>query len=386
MEALPSSLLPLTALYNTPQGELPSMASLGNFAENPAADGGGLFALLLSQLDVTQPLATPTTPADEQILSQWSALSGDEALPLAGNPLPPPPLVELSADTATVPALPIDAGTTPIAGVAPAAVLQTAVPVAAEVPLEQLALDDAATRRKPLAPTPTPVVAAPEQSVDAARSEPLMARDATAHAPVAQTLLAESVRPERYETLQRSGLPATPTPTVAPPMQAPAAPLTQPAAPAAAQPSFLLEQPVADPNWGDELGQRLVWMTENGIGRAQLRMNPPELGPVEVRLAVANDDARVSFHVQHGATREALESALPRLREMFASQGLNLSDANVSEQSTGQQQQAGDTSRNAGGQHSESEFEPYELDNALTEAPPADAQSLTQEGRIDAYA
>ena len=50
------------------------------------------------------------------------------------------------------------------------------------------------------------------------------------------------------------------------------------------------------------------------------------------------DQASVQFGAAHADTRNALENALPRLREMFASQGLSLADANVSREPPRQQQ------------------------------------------------
>jgi flagellar hook-length control protein FliK len=48
-----------------------------------------------------------------------------------------------------------------------------------------------------------------------------------------------------------------------------------------------------------------------------------------VRIAVRDDQASVWFGSAHADTRAAIEQALPRLRELFASQGLALADAGV---------------------------------------------------------
>jgi flagellar hook-length control protein FliK len=74
-------------------------------------------------------------------------------------------------------------------------------------------------------------------------------------------------------------------------------------------------------------------MADSRMGRAELRLNPPELGPLEVSLNVNSDEVSVSFQAQHAATREAVENALPRLREMLAQNGLTLANADVSQQS-----------------------------------------------------
>lgn len=90
-----------------------------------------------------------------------------------------------------------------------------------------------------------------------------------------------------------------------------------------------LHHPVGSSAWADELGTRLALMAERGHHSASLRLSPEHLGPLEVRIAVRDDQASVWFGASNADTRAALEQALPRLRELFASQGLSLADAGV---------------------------------------------------------
>jgi flagellar hook-length control protein FliK len=94
-----------------------------------------------------------------------------------------------------------------------------------------------------------------------------------------------------------------------------------------------LKSPVGSSAWDDELGTQLTWMTQKGLETGSLRVSPEHLGPVEVNISVRNGDASVWFGATHPDTRAALEQALPRLREMFASQGMNLTDSGVSRES-----------------------------------------------------
>lgn len=95
--------------------------------------------------------------------------------------------------------------------------------------------------------------------------------------------------------------------------------------------------PVGNAAWADEIGSRMTMMVEQGKHTASLRLSPEHLGPLEVRITVTDDKASVWFGAAHADTRSAIENALPRLREMFASQGLSLSDANVSREPPRQQ-------------------------------------------------
>jgi flagellar hook-length control protein FliK len=94
-----------------------------------------------------------------------------------------------------------------------------------------------------------------------------------------------------------------------------------------------LKSSVGSPAWTDELGAQLTWITHRGLESGSLRVSPEHLGPVEVRISVQNGDASVWFGAGHPDTRAALEQALPRLREMFANQGLTLTDSGVSRES-----------------------------------------------------
>jgi flagellar hook-length control protein FliK len=75
-------------------------------------------------------------------------------------------------------------------------------------------------------------------------------------------------------------------------------------------------------------------MAQGGVASASLRLSPAHLGPLEVRISVRDNNASVWFGAEQSDTRTALQQALPRLREMFASQGLSLANAGVSGESS----------------------------------------------------
>ena len=94
--------------------------------------------------------------------------------------------------------------------------------------------------------------------------------------------------------------------------------------------------------WAQGLGERVQWLVQQNIQGAEIRLNPPELGALEIKLQLNGDQGtQIQFTSPNGTVREALESAIPRLREMFAESGLNLGDVNVSHQSLAEQQQNG---------------------------------------------
>jgi flagellar hook-length control protein FliK len=95
-----------------------------------------------------------------------------------------------------------------------------------------------------------------------------------------------------------------------------------------------LDQPLGQPGWGRELGSRMLWLAKDNQQYAELRLNPPHLGPLEVRISLQQDQgANISFLSNHAAVRGAIESALPQLREMFADGGFTLLDVNIAHHS-----------------------------------------------------
>lgn len=101
---------------------------------------------------------------------------------------------------------------------------------------------------------------------------------------------------------------------------------------AADRPTFMLPSPPGTPEFADQVAERVVWMAGQKLDRAQIRLNPAHLGPISVDVSVGEDGANITFTAQHAVTRDALEQALPRLREMFSGSGLALAGADVSGQ------------------------------------------------------
>jgi hypothetical protein len=90
-----------------------------------------------------------------------------------------------------------------------------------------------------------------------------------------------------------------------------------------------IEIPLGGRAWERSLGERVVWLVGQQLQAAEIRLNPPHLGPVEVRLTVSGSEASLSFGTPHAPVREAIEQALPRLREQLAEQHLVLVSVDV---------------------------------------------------------
>ena len=116
---------------------------------------------------------------------------------------------------------------------------------------------------------------------------------------------------------------------------------TSPLAAAMAQPAMLeaaeaataagesLSARVGTSQWENQVGQKVVYMLGSEEQTASLTLNPPDLGPLQVVLSVSNDQASVTFSANQEEVRQALENALPRLREMMSESGIALGNASV---------------------------------------------------------
>lgn len=122
-------------------------------------------------------------------------------------------------------------------------------------------------------------------------------------------------------------------------MHAPATPMHAAAAPSLA---LVIDAPLQHPRWREEAAGSLASLVTRGIERAELRVSPAELGPVEVRIDVSGGEATLAIVAVQAATRDALEQALPLLRDLLAEQGLTLGEASVHDGRADRDQSRGD--------------------------------------------
>lgn len=94
-------------------------------------------------------------------------------------------------------------------------------------------------------------------------------------------------------------------------------------------PQTRISTPLHAEAWPQQFGEKVVWMAKNDQQTAQININPPQLGPVQITLSLSGDQATAVFASPHAEVRQAIESSLPQLREMLSSAGINLGDANV---------------------------------------------------------
>lgn len=95
---------------------------------------------------------------------------------------------------------------------------------------------------------------------------------------------------------------------------------------------FLGVAQYSDPQFQRNLGEQVLIMTGQGIQKAHISLNPQELGAVDIRVSIINDEVSVQLASQNPMVRETIQEAIPRLREMLEEAGLKLSDHDVGSQ------------------------------------------------------
>lgn len=138
---------------------------------------------------------------------------------------------------------------------------------------------------------------------------------------------------------------------------------------------------ILGPGAADRLRERVSVMFNTRTQAAEMRLDPPDLGRLTIRLNMNQEQATVNFQVTTPQAREALEQSLHRLRELLHEQGIALADANVSEQQSGNKQEHTSQASNYDGlAGSEEDFS--EADQVITVESPV----VGADGSVDYYA
>lgn len=98
--------------------------------------------------------------------------------------------------------------------------------------------------------------------------------------------------------------------------------------------------------WGGALGARLMTMVADDIQQARIQLDPPELGSLEIKMQISQDQASVQVTAQNVQVKDVLDASAQRLRDSMNAQGIELAEFSVStnadtEQQSGQQGESG---------------------------------------------
>jgi flagellar hook-length control protein FliK len=344
--------------------------------------------------------ARPAVPHAES--APAAAVPGDgprAAAPSALAPEPTPQLIDsvpvprpLAAVAAELPpaALPARPVLTPadLAQPQPAARVLAALAAAASPPPQS----NTGARRAPEPAAPAATVAARDGAASAApQAQPALPELTADPVPVAVGGDAPSVAREAAHT-QGQPLPlagfgavvdsAAQTSTLGPaPAHAPATPAAGAATASAPAPTLTPTHTEAAVDttadrWHEALATRVQWIVDQDLGEARIKLSPPELGALDVKISLQDDKTFVQLTAVSAGAREELAHGLPRLRELLSMNGLELAGATVN---------GGRDDR--GARHGPADFPVRSLDfGAAAEAPAVSPTRSRITSRIDIFA
>ena len=96
-----------------------------------------------------------------------------------------------------------------------------------------------------------------------------------------------------------------------------------------------INAPLSSPQWPTELGRQFISISQaaKGLGQvAELRLDPPDLGPLRITINLNDNVAHAVFSSPHAIVRQTVENALPQLQQMLEQAGISLGQANVNDQ------------------------------------------------------
>lgn len=120
-----------------------------------------------------------------------------------------------------------------------------------------------------------------------------------------------------------------------------AAAAARPEGAAAATSVVTVATPATSPEFREALAVQVSVLAKDGVQRAELHLNPAEMGPISVQIALQGTQAQVDFGADSFATRQVIEAGLPELAAALRDAGFTLSGGGVSQQSRGQSQEQG---------------------------------------------
>lgn len=136
--------------------------------------------------------------------------------------------------------------------------------------------------------------------------------------------------------------------------------------------------PVGTPGWTRELHEQVTLLVHNRNATADIKLNPEEMGPIEIRIDFSEAQPKVSISVQNADTRSALDAALPRLRDMLAESGVSLGDTSIEQRQAG----SGSTQEHRANMHLPLQPAPAES----ADAAPATVRAMALDRLVDTYA
>lgn len=134
--------------------------------------------------------------------------------------------------------------------------------------------------------------------------------------------------------------------------------------------------------WNEQFTGHVMLMLRSGHAHAEIRVDPPELGPIRARVAIDGGIANIAFSAPSAEARDALQAALTSLRERLAESGVALGEATVSGEHGSRDAPGGERSPAAAPAHGRDDGDR----GASSPLPAGTSHRARLEGIVDLYA
>jgi flagellar hook-length control protein FliK len=154
---------------------------------------------------------------------------------------------------------------------------------------------------------------------------------------------------------------------------------------AAAAPPFeaRLSAALGSPDFAPALGVQVSILVREGVQQARLHLNPAEMGPIAVQIALDGQNAQVHFQAEHADTRDALQASLPELAAALQDNGFTLSGGGVSDPRRDAPQQQGE---GRPGEHPAGGVTDARAEGSAAAPAAAPVRAPRRQGVVDLYA
>lgn len=102
------------------------------------------------------------------------------------------------------------------------------------------------------------------------------------------------------------------------------------------------------PGWNRELVDKVMWLSSQNLKSAEIKLNPAELGRLDIRVQVGQEHTQITFSSAHAGVRDSLDGQMHRLRELLEQQGMSNVDVEVADQSQQEHQHSNEGTSVAG--------------------------------------
>jgi flagellar hook-length control protein FliK len=119
-------------------------------------------------------------------------------------------------------------------------------------------------------------------------------------------------------------------------------------------------------DFANAVKDKVMVMINQKIQQVEIKLDPPEMGNIHVRVNLQNEQAAVQFVVQNQQAKEALEQNMGKLRDMLAESGVDVGEASIEQRQAKKQNGNGFDQQTNNGQNTESAEDNFnENDNSM---------------------